>query len=179
MLQSLNEVDTQPLSLSNLHLHPGLEALSRLLARRLRLVCQSRGFQPLPPSKVPPAGHDRSGGRGGGDLGFKDPRPCAPGRLCWRRGIREGPAGREQRTTPTPQVATSSERLGAGAGPEGGACREPVPTCPRFLPPRPCAYKPGCAPLPALLLRLPLPPGLTGKRFRVPLGPQSLARVTS
>lgn len=51
----------------------------------------------------------------------------------------------------------------------GGACRAPVPTCPRFLPPRHCAYNPGFAPVPALLRRLPLLPGFTGKKFRASL----------
>lgn len=89
----------------------------------------------------------------------------------------EGGAGRRRTAGHAhSQVAERSERLRAGAGPEGGACRAPVPTCPRFLPPRPCAYNPGCSPLPALLRRLPPLPGLTGKKFRAPLPVLGLVR---
>lgn len=171
MLQSVNGVGTQPLSLSNLHLHSRLAALSRVLTRRLRsalLVTR------IPTSAALPGA---TSGPGSGDLNCKSPRRAPPGGCAGAggrgRGQRERAAGHAH-----PQVASSPERLRAGAGPGGGAFLAPVPTCPRFLPPRACAYNPGYAPLPVLFCRLPLPPGLTGKKFRGPLDPHSLSRAS-
>lgn len=113
MLQSVNGVGhTQPLSLSNLHLHSRLEALSRVLARRLRsalLVTRVPTSAALPGAtsgpgswtiiarahaRAPPGGCAGAEGRG------------------W--GQRERVAGHAHS-----QVASSPERLRAGAGPRG------------------------------------------------------------